>query len=226
MSVKILLATNSGRENYINAIEHCGGSATATYLNDVGTDFDGLILCGGNDIDPQYYGEELNGAVKVDKERDEAELLLARQFIDAGKPVMGICRGYQLLNVYFGGTLHQHIENVTEHRSCGTEGEGDLVHLVKAAKGSIVNRLYGDEFSVNSYHHQAIKKMGKHLKITMTSMDRTVIEGMEHETLPVFGVQWHPERMCFENSRKDTVNGALLFEYFIQLCEKQKDNSN
>ena len=214
---RILLSGNKKLQDYVDAVEGTGGIAFAKYLPDVDTDYDGLILCGGNDIDPFYYGEEMNGSVDIDGARDAVEFALLKAFVNAGKPVMGICRGCQLLNVYFGGTLHQHIINAAEHVT-GTDE--DLLHGVIAAKGSVIESLYGTDFKVNSFHHQAIKDVGQGLKITMMSSDNTVIEGVEHESLPVFAVQWHPERLCFSNRRPDTIDGAEIFKYFLQQCQK------
>lgn len=219
MSVRILLSANLNRDNYRQAVEGCGGIAIVEYLPDIDLSYDGLILCGGNDVDPSYYGQEINGAVEIDRLRDENEFALARGYIDAGKPVMGICRGYQLLNIFFGGTLHQHLSNASEHRK---EDGGNAIHGIKAEKGSLVEQLYGEEFVVNSIHHQAVDRLGKGLWATAVSEDGTVIEAFEHKELPVFGVQWHPERMCFANKCEDTVDGTPVFEYFLKLCEKAK----
>lgn len=212
---KILLSGNKKLEFYVDAVNGTGGIADAKYLPRVADNYDGLILCGGNDINPKYYGEDINGSVDIDYERDKVELELLKAFVKAGKPVMGICRGFQLINVYFGGTLYQDIENAKQHSSYA---DFDLIHGVTAVKDSILHKLYGENFVVNSYHHQAIKKLGDNLKVTLTSADKTVIEGFEHNSLPIFGVQWHPERMCFSKRRNDTVDGATIFEYFVDLC--------
>ena len=214
---KILLSGNKKLQNYIDAVEGVGGIATEKYLPEIDVDFDGLLLCGGNDIDPKYYGEGIDGAVNIDCLRDEVEFALLKAFIEAGKPVMGICRGCQFINVFFGGSLYQDIKNANEHSSFS---DFDLVHRVSAAKGSIAHDLYGADFVVNSSHHQAINKLGKGLKVTMMCADNTVIEGFEHESLPVFAVQWHPERMCCTNRRDDTVDGTAIFEHFVRMCEK------
>ena len=87
-------------------------------------------------------------------------------------------------------------------------------------EGSVAEKLYGTEFVVNSYHHQAVRELGKGLKITMRSSDDLVVEGIEHASLPVFAVQWHPERMCFSGRREDTVDGAAIFEHFIRMCKE------
>lgn len=214
---RILLSGNKKLQYYVDAVNGLGASAVAEYLPEINANYDGLILCGGNDIDPTYYGEEINGSVDIDYARDKVEFALLKAYLEAGKPVLGICRGYQLINVFFGGSLHQDIENAKEHSSFS---DFDLIHRVHAVKGSIAEKLYGDDFVVNSFHHQAVNKLGAGLKVTMMSGDNTVIEGFEHNSLPVFGVQWHPERMCFNQKRADTVDGAEIFKYFIQMCKK------
>ena len=118
--VKILLLANEGWENYVRMVEECGAEACVKYIPDVDTDYaveyDGLILCGGNDIDPAYYGEEINGSVDIDAARDAAEIAVAKQFLQAEKPIFGVCRGMQLLNVLMGGTLVKHLPTVDAHR--------------------------------------------------------------------------------------------------------------
>ena len=214
---RILLSGNKKLPNYINAVTQCGGIAFAKYLPEIDAGYDGIILCGGNDIDPAYYGEAVNGSVNIDHERDVVEFELLKAYVDAGKPVMGICRGCQLINVFFGGSLYQDMENAREHSSYA---DFDLTHSVSAVNGSIAAQLYGTEFVVNSYHHQSAKKIGEGCRVTMVSADEKVVEGIEHVALPVFGVQWPPERMCFANKREDTVDGKEIFRYFIELCKK------
>ena len=117
MKPNILILANQKRENYANAIEASGGVATVKYLPDLDTNYDGLLLCGGNDILPSYYGQEINGACDFDPLRDKTEFELTKRFIDTGKPILGICRGLQLLNVALGGTLIQDLPNADFHRS-------------------------------------------------------------------------------------------------------------
>ena len=208
---RILLSAVSKKENYEEAVRASGGIPIMEYKPEEMATYDGLILCGGNDINPAYYGEELAGAVDIDNKRDEDEFAIAKEFIKVGKPIMGICRGYQLINILLGGSLHQHLDTTDKHRA----GNGDdAVHLVIAEKGSIVEKLYGTKFATNSYHHQAVKQLGKNLIITARAEDGTV-EAFEHESLPIFGVQWHPERMCCNHKREDTVDGKTLFQLFM-----------
>lgn len=215
MKPKILLAVNTKKEFYIDAVNNCGGVAVAKYCPDSSTDYDGLILCGGSDINPKYYNEEINGAVKIDEDRDASEFKLVKAFIDAKKPIMGICRGCQLINIAFGGNLYQDIENSKEHSSFS---DYDLVHSAIAKKDSFIYDLYGEKFCVNSHHHQAINKLGNGIEVIMTASNNKTVEGIKHNALPVFGVQWHPERMCFSQRREDAVDGKPLFEHFIKMC--------
>ena len=219
--VKLLLLANKKWETYVRAVEECGGCAEVMYIPDVTKDYtreyDGLILCGGNDIHPAHYGEDFNGSVKVDEARDIAEIAVAKQFIQANKPIFGICRGAQLLNVLHGGTLIQHLPNVEEHRLSETE---ETFHQVVAKKGGIFEKLYGERFTINSFHHQAIKKLGEGFDATLMSWDNVVIEGIEHKTKPIFGVQWHPEIMHASMDIEGIVDGLECFRYFIEQCKK------
>ena len=215
--IRILLSGNTKLQYYVDAVTAAGGDATAKYLPDISTDYDGLILCGGNDIDPKYYGQPINGAVKIDQQRDAVEFALLKAFVDAGKPVLGICRGHQLINVYFGGSLHQDLPGKQYH----TNGQNlYITHDVTADENSIVGKLYGATFSVNSSHHQAVDKLGQGLMAT--SYWNTYVESYEHCSKPVYGVQWHPERMCVNERREDAVDGIKLFQWFINICKEQK----
>ena len=215
--MKILLSVNTNKEFYIEAVNRTGGTAVARYCPVYEDCYDGLILCGGNDISPERYGETVNGSTDIDEKRDEAEFELLKSFIAVKKPVMGICRGHQLINVALGGSLDQNIPEADLHRN---KKDFYIAHKVTSQEGSICRKLYGEVFSVNSSHHQAIKNKADGLKITLTYGN--VIEGFEHKTLPIFGVQFHPERMCFSQKRDDTVDGAKIFEYFIGLCRRLK----
>ena len=214
---KILL---SGKENikyYIAAVEALGAEAVADTLPRADADeYDGLLLCGGSDVDPKYYNEEINGSGALNYERDECEVALLDAFVTSGKPVFGICSGHQLINVYFGGSLIQDIEESSLHKSRDGVDES---HTVLADTVSIVGKIYGESFRVNSAHHQVIKVLGRDLRATATWGGKYV-EAIEHTSLPILGVQWHPERMCFEKARPDTVDGAEIIKYFIDICKK------
>lgn len=217
MKPRILLSGNAKLQYYVDAVEIAGAEAFAKYLPDITTDYDGLILCGGNDINPKYYCEEVNGSVDIDDARDEVEFSLLKAYLEAGKPILGICRGFQIINVFFGGSLCQHLPETNFHRS---EMNIDVIHDITTVENSILNELYGSTFSVNSFHHQAIDKLGNNLRATAMWNDKYV-EAYEHESLPVFGVQWHPERMCAAHIRNDTVDGIKVFNHFVDMCKNK-----
>ena len=204
---KILLSTMN--PDYIQAVEGAGGIPVPQYLTELDFSCDGLMLNGGNDIDPAYYGEEVDGAMDILADRDEWEFALIKGYIEAGKPVFGICRGFQLINIFFGGSLHQHIEN---HRN--------VVHHVYAVEGSLLHKFHGAEFPVNSVHHQAVKLLGEGLDAIATSADDGFVEAFVHESLPIMGVQWHPERICYAKRNEDTVDGAAIIEHFVDMCRR------
>ncbi len=220
MIPKILISGNAKLQYYLSAVEKSGAVGVAGYLPKNDDSFDGLLLCGGNDINPCVYGQGVDGAVDFDDDRDKWELSLLQSFVNRGKPVFGICRGFQLLNVYFGGTMCQHLKNADYHTN---KSNFYITHPVISVYGTLCNRLYGREFVVNSSHHQCLDKLAPCFDAQVYSGD--VIEFIHHKTLPVFGCQWHPERMCYDESRNDTVDGKLLFLYFLDLCSKDSCNS-
>ena len=203
--------------NYCSAVEQLGGIAVAGYAPQPDLSCDGLLLCGGGDIDPARYGQADQGSQPPDPVRDQAELELFHAFLQAGKPIFGICRGMQLINVALGGTLVQDLPPLVRPFHGG--GEADCVHPIRAAEGSLLHRLYGPVFPVNSSHHQAVDRLGSGLIATAWG-ESGFVEGLEHPSLPIFAVQFHPERMSFARRRPDTVDGAPLFTHFFSLCGK------
>ena len=178
---------------------------------------DGLLLTGGPDIEPEEYGEtKLNDSVQCDPIRTAFEFPLTKAFISRGKPVFGICRGFQVINCVLGGTLYQ---DIVEQLGYVHFHPSILRHNITAEPGSILHRLFGREFKVNSYHHQAVKDLGKGLKVTARSIEG-IIEGFEHESLPVFGVQFHPERLTGSWYDGKTQDFAPLFEHFIKMTRE------
>ncbi len=215
MKPRILLSVKQKKQYYIDAMAACGAEPVARYLPEVDTSYDGLLLCGGDDVNPQLYGEENTACGSIDTARDAAELALIQAFLEAGKPVMGICRGMQIINVYFGGSLYQHMEQTELHRQ---GKETYCVHPVRTVEGTWLHRLYGPEFTVNSYHHQGIKTLGQGLKPLARTGE--LIEAVEHECLPVFAVQWHPELLSFAYRREDAHDGRELLERFVDMCRE------
>jgi putative glutamine amidotransferase len=150
---------------------------------------DGLVLTGGSDVDPSHYGAEPDPNLGVvEPERDEFELALLDAVAAAGRPVLGICRGLQVINIWAGGTLHQH---VPEHLQLDRP-PAERVHDVKVDPATPFGRRYPGEICVNTYHHQAIDELGDGLVVVGRSPDG-IIEMIEHERHPMVAVQWHPE---------------------------------
>lgn len=173
--------------------------------------FNALLLPGGADIDPALFYQPPKGAKNIDRTVDLRQLQTLDAFVKAGKPVLGICKGMQIINIYFGGTLIQHIRTAAIHQS----DQGDLIHQTWTAKNSFLYEVYGSRFITNSAHHQAVGRLGRGLHIIQETTDH-VPEALIHDSLPIIAVQWHPERMCMTHSRSDTVDGMKLFDAFIQ----------
>ncbi len=218
MNPKLLLSTSRDDPSpYVEAVQKAGGEPTALYCPEFSDIYDGLILCGGADVHPQFYGQQVTDSVNMDLRRDKAEMALIRAFLAAGKPIFGICRGCQILNVYFGGTLHQHLDAAHIH---APKVYGNyLSHDAIALPGSICHRIYGQSFPINSHHHQGIATLAPCLKATMLASDGAVVEAVEHESLPVSAVQWHPEKMCLRFARPDTVDGLPILCDFVVQCK-------
>ena len=146
MSVKprILISRHSKFDGkaYADAVRAAGGEPIVEYGYTGDEMFDGLLLAGGEDIDPSYYGEENNGSNPPDPNRDKTEWALCEKYVNAGKPIFAICRGCQILNVYLGGTLIQHIHTAADHST----GDTHSSHVVVNVEGSIHHKLLGSEF--------------------------------------------------------------------------------
>ncbi|MEL4861054.1 gamma-glutamyl-gamma-aminobutyrate hydrolase family protein [Pseudoflavonifractor phocaeensis] len=222
MMPSILLSPSKGGcSNYENAVLAAGGRPLARYCP-AETDWDcgGLLLCGGDDIDPARFGQENQGSTGIDPERDEAEFAAVRAFLAAGKPILAICRGHQILNVALGGSLRQDISPAQRlfHAHDPAEKK-DRVHPLRAAEGSLLHRFYGPVFPVNSSHHQALDQLGEGLLPTAWS-ESELIEAVELPGRDVLGVQFHPERMTGALSRPDTIDGQAIFSWFLARCRE------
>lgn len=174
--------------------------------------YSGLLLPGGGDIHPSYFGQSDRGSKKIEKELDRAQFALLDAFVQMGRPVFGICRGMQLINVYFGGDVIQHLPTYDTHQY----NEKDQIHLVQNVPDSILWNLYGDSCFVNSAHHQGCDRIGCGLKVTQNAPDR-VVEAIEHRERPILGVQWHPERIHKLQPYPGLANGSVLIRYFLKL---------
>ncbi|MBU1566349.1 MAG: gamma-glutamyl-gamma-aminobutyrate hydrolase family protein [Proteobacteria bacterium] len=177
---------------------------------------DGLVLAGGEDLAPALFQQEVQpGLGLVVERRDQYEWALLQAALAKGIPVLGICRGFQLLNVYFGGTLYQDLaayySTEVPHHSAHL-GREALVHEVWLSEGTFLRQCYGVEtLWVNSLHHQGVEKLADELVPTALSREG-LVEGFQHSTARyVFGVQWHPEMM----TERHTIHKSL-FRFFIE----------
>ena len=201
-------------KNYVAALTGVGLTPIVTTAAEDISGFAGLLLPGGGDIDPALYHAENEGSKDIDRALDEAQLAMLDAFVRAGKPVLGICKGIQIINTYFGGGIIQHLATAEAHMY----HDADSIHPCVSLPGTDMRRLYGARYVTNSSHHQALGRMGSGLRATSFAADGTV-ESAAHDSLPVFGVQFHPERMCFAKARPDTVDGAAVFLYFKSLVK-------
>src|SRR3990167_4975328 len=166
-----------------------------------------VLIPGGSDIDPSHYGELNSYSRPYSPERDALEFALVEQTLKDGKPLLGICRGHQLINVVAGGTLFQDIEL-----------DAGVVHNEPSHKANLykpsrrIGQLTGKKSTVNSYHHQAVHKVAPGWRIGLLS-DDGIIESIEHPSLPVLSVQFHPEVLA---------GGRKYFQAFIGLQKKGK----
>lgn len=204
-------------DNYRAALSALDAEGVIVSADCDADDYAGLLLPGGVDVDPALYGQENRACMGVNRALDDCQLAVLKRFVERGKPVFGICRGHQLINVFFGGTLIQHLPQSARHRR--DEGvDVDKAHDTRIDNDSFLYYPYGARARVNSSHHQAVDRLGRGLRAIQWS-DDGVIEGAQHESLPVYSVQWHPERMGFgEWPWPDGAGGAPVFAYFLRRC--------
>lgn len=209
---QILIAGEPDKtKNYENALRGLGAVPITSLHVPSPSDYDGLVLPGGGDIDPRLFGQLPRGTRAFDPELDRLQLAILKAFVLDRKPVLGICKGMQLINIFFGGDMVQHLPSAGNH----DYREGDQLHDTIACEGSILKRLYGGHFRVNSAHHQGVDIPGRRIIYTQHARDG-VVEALEHEYLPIIGVQWHPERLCFSLRKGDAVDGGMLLKCFIK----------
>lgn len=192
--------------NYKTALQKAGCSAVifpdASYVKQHPDEFDGLLLPGGGDVPPSL-SDSASHLQKLDREQLHALQLFCGQ----GKPIFGICKGMQLINLYFGGTI-RNISNPSFHQRPGR----DVFHPADNLPGSFLHALFGPHMLVNSCHHQCVDRLGQSMQAIQCATEGTV-EAVSHLSSPIFGTQWHPERMP-----KDSYQDALfLFCYFVSL---------
>ncbi len=225
----VLPAFNSSPRDYTEAVEAAGGipvvipvSLDEKILADTLDRLDGLLLTGGDDVDPLRYGEDHHHKIeKTNPIRDEFDLTLARMALDRNMPILGICRGCQILNVVEGGTLYQDItaqvKDCLLHPLLGVAPKWHKAHKVALEPESKLAKIYAaEELWTNGFHHQAVKDVASTLKVVGKTSDGVIeaVESPAHKF--VVGVQWHPE-MMLEKHREVLP----LFEAFVQAAKEK-----
>lgn len=214
-------------ENYTRSIEEAGGiplllpiykseADLAYILNTV----DGVLLSGGNDIDPQLYGEiDCGKCGRIVPERDRQDIAIAKYMIQhTEKPLLCICRGIQVLNVAMNGSLYQDLDSdgpFIQHVKKNYPMNA-VTHSVSIEPDSLLYQIFGkNTLGVNSFHHQSVKRIGDRLRVTAKSEDG-VIEAIELAGAEfILGVQWHPEKMY------DSAEQKQIFTAFIKNAKKK-----
>ena len=216
MKPRILISGDEGKtERYEDAVRQLGGTPVPGYCPPPDLSCDGLLLCGGGDLESTIYGQANAGSAPPDCLRDQAALKLFHAFYRENRPILGICRGMQLINVALGGDL---IHDLPDHIRVFHGGtDHDLVHPVRSLEGSLLHRLYGPLFPLNSFHHQAVGRLGTGLRVIAWS-ESGFPEAVDCPGRPVLGVQFHPERMSCSHRRLDTVDAAPILSHFLSLC--------
>ncbi|TWT06799.1 gamma-glutamyl-gamma-aminobutyrate hydrolase family protein [Planococcus sp. CPCC 101016] len=190
-------------------------------INELAEHIDGLFLAGGYDIDPTLFDEEpLPNLGVIIPSRDAFELALAKKMLALEKPILGVCRGAQILNIAVGGDMYQDIttqvkEDLLQHQQKAPKFHGS--HFVDVAKASLLHRLTGQQrLKVNSRHHQANRRVPQPFIVSGVSSDGIVeaIESAQHHF--VLGVQWHPENMA----RAGDSASLAIFNGFIEASRK------
>lgn len=196
-------------------IHACGGNA-ADYVQLA----DAVLFSGGVDVEPSLYGESvLSDTVSCDPARDTEELALFRAFYNAQKPIFGICRGIQMINAALGGTLWQDIPSQLPD-AC--PHANNATHTVDIVNGTILSSCFSaNSLTVNSYHHQAIKDLGKGLIVNAVSQDG-IVEGVESGNGQILALQWHPERITLPDMVETRTDMAPFFTEMINRTEKWK----
>jgi len=214
--------------DYIRAVEKAGGTPLilplifdSEAIKDQVEAVDGILLSGGYDVHPRFYGEEpLEKLEFILQERDKHEIQIIKIAIELNKPIFGICRGLQILNVALGGSLYQDLSYIEgcyiKHVQSSLKGATS--HSVDIIKGTKLFDILGENIITNSIHHQAVKDAAPTLEITALSKDG-IVEGLEYTgDNYIVAVQWHPE-MIFENY----PIMLKLFERLVEEASKKKE---
>ena len=181
-------------------------------------EFDALIIPGGKHVHPSFYGAEVEcDKHGFDQDLDQFEIILVRMFVDARKPILGLCRGCQLVNVALGGTLKQDV---------GMDHYHDAARETILAEDFSLRDTFGETVKTLHYHHQAVDQLAPDLIVTMTDAEDGTIEGYMHRTLPIVAFQFHPDRMYVKDDPDIVETGRIFMDFFFDLCQSRKTGSN
>ncbi|MBD5545198.1 MAG: C26 family cysteine hydrolase domain-containing family [Lachnospiraceae bacterium] len=202
-------------KNYEAAVASYGASPIVSFSDVSAKDYELLLLPGGGDIHPSFFNQTNTASRNLDYELDQAQFKLLDRFVKAEKPVLGICKGMQLINVYFGGNILQNMN--ADQLAIHSYQEEDSYHLIFLNTLSSIPLKIGFPFFpgkmlVNSAHHQCIDHLGQGLTTLQYSLDY-VPETIAHINLPVLGFQWHPERLDYNG--KNSLHPFL--HHFLKL---------
>jgi putative glutamine amidotransferase len=209
-------------DQYVDAVRRAGAEPAllapplTAPIDDVIARFDGLLLVGGGDVDPDAYGEVPGHphVYGVDPDRDRAEITLLRKAAEQGLPTLAICRGFQVMNVAFGGTLIPHLpdrSDLLEHR----KGDPERMHSVRVAEPSRLSAASGQtSLDGASRHHQGIDRLGDGL-VPVAWADDGLVEAVEHPRGWMVGVQWHPEVTAAADPVQQALFDALVREAVV-----------
>lgn len=204
-------------ENYINTLAKLGAEGFLSLKEEDLEKADGLILPGSfQDMNPKLWGaEDLLCSNDINDELDQIQWQLLEKAAQDKKPVLGICRGMQFINVFFGGTLIQDLPDAAAHKP----GEPERYHDLVIPDGTRLHQLFGTKTETNTRHHQGVGVIGDNLNVSAMWMeeDGMVMEAVEHKYLPIIGVQWHPERMMLFGNEQQKEDGKKLLTYWLAL---------
>ena len=210
------------KSKYVQGLTRAGAQVRWIELEDAAKaaaeilECDGLLLPGGADVSPALYGQTPSEKCgKPHLLRDAAEPKMLEAFLSTGKPILGICRGAQMMNVCLGGTLHQDIGHIATCKHADFGGKNKGTHSVTVVAGTKLAAIVGDgEGFVNSLHHQAIDTVAPDLTVSARSADG-IVEAVEKSDHPFcLAVQWHPEHMC-----RKIVLQQKIFDAFVAACK-------
>lgn len=214
---------------YVQAVLRAGGipvllpvTTTIEEYEQYAESLDGLLIPGGADVSPSFYGEEPVPEVTVIHRNDDAfEFALVRKMAQLNKPILGICRGHQVINVAFGGSLYQDLPSQYGKKQCHCQSStirSEPFHTVTLKPESRVAEIFGDTvLETNTFHHQAVKEAAPSFHVVGTAKDG-VVEAIEHESKFIVGLQWHPEGMAVEYPQFQKIFNALVAE--AEKCKK------